>query len=179
MKNNINLAGLSEFVNEIKEHKSQSKISYGVDVNWTTGTQLTAKMKNIQLGDQKLVRNFSFDIDEPGQLLGLNTNPTPAEYLMGGIASCMAVTFVAGASLMGISLESLQIQLNGELDLCGFLGIDTNEATGFEKFDCNIIVDGDGTEEQYEILRKKVMKHSPNYSTMVNAVTITPRITKL
>jgi uncharacterized OsmC-like protein len=176
MRNNINIAGLSEYVNEVKESKEQSKIQYGVNVDWISGMRTEATIKNINLGGQKLVRNFNFNIDEPNQLLGLNSNPTPQEYLMAGVAGCMAVTFVAGASLLGITLESLSLEFSGEINLSGFLGIDTEEPVGFNKFICNFIVSGDGTKEQYNLLKDRVMKHSPNYASIVNGVNIVTEV---
>ncbi len=176
MRNNINIAGLSEYVNEVKESKEQSKIQYGVNVDWISGMKTKATVKNINLGGQKLVRSFNFDIDEPNQLLGLNSNPTPQEYLMAGVAGCMAVTFVAGASLLGITLESLSLEFSGEIDLSGFLGISTNEPTCFKEFTCDFIVSGDGTEAQYNLLKERVMKHSPNYASMVNGVNIVSKV---
>ena len=176
MINNINIAGLSEYVNEVKESKEQSKLHYGVNVDWISGMKTKATVKNMMLGDQKLVRNFSFDIDEPNQLLGLNSNPTPQEYLMAGVAGCMAVTFVAGASLLGITLDSLSLEFSGAINLSGFLGIETNEPTSFKEFTCNFLVSGNGTEEQYNLLKERVMKHSPNYASMVNGVNIVSKV---
>lgn len=179
MKNNINVSGLSEFVNEVKDQCEQSDIKYGVHIDWVSGTRTKATVQNITLGGQRLVRNFSFEIDEPNQLLGLNSNPTPQEYLMAGVAGCMSVTFVAGATLLGIILESLRIEISGEIDLSGFLGIECLQPTGFKEFTCNIIVSGNGTSEQYEVLRQRVMKHSPNYASMVNGVKIIPVISQI
>lgn len=176
MRNNINIAGISEFVHEVEADAAQSIINYGVKVQWQSGTRTKAIVQNAHMGGQKLVRSFEFDIDEPNQLLGLNTNPNPQEYLMAGVAGCMSVTFVAGATLLGITLESLSIELRGELDLCGFMGMETDKPVGFQKFDCIINVDGDGTPEQYEVLRKRVMQHSPNFVSMVNGVEIVPEV---
>lgn len=170
MKNNINISGLSEFVHEVKGDKQQSEIKYGVDVDWVSGMRSSATTKNMKMGDQKLVRDFNFNIDEPNQLLGLNSNPTPQEYLMAGIAGCMAVTFVAGASLMGITLDSLKLKMSGDIDLNGFLGMDNSKNTGFNGFNCDFVVSGDGTEEQYNLLLERVKKHSPNYATAVNPI---------
>jgi len=176
MRNNINIAALSEYVNEVKESSNQSEIKYGVNIDWISGMKTDATVQNINMGGQKLVRNFKFNMDEPNQLLGLNSNPTPQEYLMAGVAGCMAVTFVAGASLMGITLESLNLEFSGELDLCGFLGLPTDQPTSFKEFTCNLIVAGDGTSEQYQILKERVMKHSPNYVSMASGVNIISKV---
>ena len=178
MKNNINISGLSEFVNEIKEINAHAQIKYGVNVDWQSGTKTKATVQNAMLGRQKLTRGFSFEIDEPSQLLGINSNPTPQEYLMAGVAGCMSVTFVAGATLLGITLESLTIKITGDIDLRCFLGIESTAPTGFKELTCNFIVSGDGTKEQYETLRRRVMKHSPNYASMIDSVNISSKVTQ-
>jgi len=178
MKNSINISALSEFVNEIKEINEQAQIKYGVNVEWQSGTRTKATIQNTVLGRQKLTRGFSFEIDEPSQLLGINSNPTPQEYLMAGVAGCMSVTFVAGATVLGITLESLTVEITGEIDLRCFLGIESTAPTGFKELNCNFIVSGDGTKEQYEILRQRVMKHSPNYASMIDSVSIVSSVVR-
>lgn len=170
MLNNINISGLSEYANEVKENNIQGKASYGVELNWESGTKTTVKTKNMVLGDHKLVRDFSFLIDEPTQLLGVNCAPNPAEYMLGGLAGCMAVTFMAGATAMGIQVNELRLEIDGELDLQGFLGLNPNINPGFPEMKFIFHVNGTGTQEQYNSLIERVEKHSPNFNTIQNEV---------
>ncbi len=170
MLNNINLSGLSEYANEVKQNNVQGKASYGVILNWESGTKTTVSTKNMILGEHKLVRDFNFIIDEPTQLLGVNCAPNPAEYLLGGLAGCMAVTFMAGATAMNIEVEQLKLEIDGELDLQGFLGINTDVEVGFPALNFIFHVKGNGSQEQYDALMKRVSKHSPNFNTIKNEV---------
>ena len=179
MLNNLNIAGLSEFANEVKDSPNEGKAKYGIELNWVSGTKSVVKTKNMHLGNHKLVRNFEFNIDEPGQLLGINSFPNPQEYLLGGLAGCMAVTFIAGASLMGIRLDSLTLEIDGELDLKGFLGISEEEHVGFPELKYTFNVKGEGTAEQYAQLLERVKRHSPNYSTVVYEVKMLGEINEL
>ena len=83
MLNNINIAGLSEYTNEVKEKNIEGKASYGIELNWESGTKTIVKTKNMTLGNHKLVRDFSFIIDEPTQLLGVNCAPNPQNICWG------------------------------------------------------------------------------------------------
>jgi uncharacterized OsmC-like protein len=170
MLNNINIAGLSEYANEVKENNIEGKATYGVVLDWASGTKTTVKTKNMVLGNHKLVRDFEFTIDEPTQLLGVNCAPNPAEYMLGGLAGCMAVTFMAGATLMNIEVDQLQLEVDGELDLRGFLGVDKDIDAGFPELKFVYHVKGNGTQEQYNALMDRVIKHSPNFNTMKNEV---------
>ena len=170
MLNNINIAGLSEYANEVKENNLEGRATYGVVLDWVSGTKTKVKTKNMVLGNHKLVRDFEFTIDEPTQLLGVNCAPNPAEYMLGGLAGCMAVTFMAGASLMNIEVDHLQLEVDGELDLRGFLGVDDPIDAGFPELKFVFNVKGNGTEAQFNTLMERVMKHSPNFNTMKNEV---------
>ncbi|MCO4822059.1 MAG: OsmC family protein [Flavobacteriaceae bacterium] len=170
MLNNINIAGLSEYTNEVKHENIQGKASYGVKLNWESGTKTTVSTKNMILGTHKLVRDFQFTIDEPNQLLGVNCAPNPAEYLLGGMAGCMTVTFIAGATAMNIEIDQLQLEIDGALDLQGFLGLNPDINPGFPELKFIFHVKGNGTQEQYEKLMERVTMHSPNYNTIKNEV---------
>ena len=170
MLNNINISGLSEFANEVKDSPIEGKAKYGVELNWISGTRSVVKTKNMKLGEHKLVRDFQFEIDEPNQMLGINCAASPAEYLFGGLAGCMAVTFMAGATAMDISIDSLKLEIDGELDLQGFLGTDENSPVGFPEIKYIFHVKGNGTQEQYQKLMDRVAKHSPNFNTVKSEV---------
>ena len=170
MLNNINISGLSEYANEVKENNIEGKASYGVELNWESGTRSTVKTKNMLLGDHKLIRDFSFTIDEPTELLGINCAPNPAEYMLGGMAGCMAVTFMAGATAMDIQVNELKLEIDGELDLQGFLGLNKEVNAGFPELKFIFHVKGSGSQEQYNSLMERVTKHSPNFNTIKNEV---------
>lgn len=170
MLNNINIAGLSEYANEVKEQNIEGKASYGVELNWESGTKTKVRTKNMILGQHKLKRNFEFTIDEPTQLLGVNCAPNPAEYMLGGMAGCMAVTFMAGATAMGVQIDKLKLEIDGELDLQGFLGINPEVNPGFPELKFIFHVKGNGSQEQYQKLMDRVSNHSPNFNTIKNEV---------
>jgi len=172
MLNNINIAGLSEFANEVKERPIEGKASYGVALHWESGTKTKVHTKNMIFGEHKLVRNFEFTIDEPTQLLGVNCAPNPAEYMLGGMAGCMAVTFMAGATAMDIQIDQLTLEIDGELDLQGFLGLNPKVNHGFPELKFIFHVKGNGTQAQYQKLMERVTQHSPNYNTIKNEVKI-------
>jgi len=170
MLNNVNISGLSEFANEIRERNIESKATYGIKLNWESGTKTTVSTKNMVLGEHKIIRDFNFTIDEPTQLLGVNSAPNPAEYMLGGLAGCMAVTFMAGATAMNIEIDKLELEIDGELDLMGFLGLNDKSTVGFPEVKFIFNVKGNGTQEQYNTLMQRVIRHSPNFNTIKNEV---------
>ncbi|MDO6728262.1 OsmC family protein [Cognatishimia sp. 1_MG-2023] len=177
MRNSIPTAALSEFVNEVSGNPEEGLMSYGIEIDWESGTRARTSTKPMLVGPHKVSRSFTWKADEPRQLMGNNHGPNPQELLLSGLGSCMMVAFVAGATTEGIQLESVKIDFDGTLDLRGFMGLGSNATVGFPEINYTIHAVGDGTPEQFEELHRKAIKHSPNAQTIVNPVTLTGEIT--
>jgi uncharacterized OsmC-like protein len=170
MRNGIPVAGISELVEEIRRDPKQGLLQCGVGIDWQNGTRGQVKTLPLQFGAHQVSRDFSWIIDEPRQLGGGNHGPSPQEFLLSGVAACIMVGFTVGASIMGVQLESLRVEVQGELDLAGFLGITDASTVPLKSINYQISVAGDGSAEQFETLRREAVTHSPNAMTVFKGV---------
>ena len=79
---------------------------------------------------------------------------------------------MAQCAVRGITLESLQIETEGEIDLRGFLGLDPKVANGYESLRYTVRIRGSGTKEQFAEIHDAVMATSPNVYNLSNAVVL-------
>ncbi len=172
MRNGIAVSALSEYVNEVKNDPEQGIAKYGVELNWQSGTRSKVKALPMSVGPYKVSRDFTWEIDEPRQLLGCNHAPNPQEYLLSGVGACILVGFAVGASVMEVQLETLRVTIKGELNLSGFLDLDPNASVPFTEIKYEIEVAGDGTDEQFEMLRQTALKQSPNAMTIMKGADV-------
>jgi hypothetical protein len=86
------------------------------------------------------------------------------------------VGYVAQCSIRGITLEQLEIETEGDIDLRGFLGIDSNVPPGYESLSYIVHIKGDGTEKQFAEIHEAVMATSPNFYNIANAVMLKPTL---
>lgn len=172
MKNGISAAALSEMAQEIAHDPAQGRAQYGVNVAWLSGTRAQVRALPMDLGGHNLNRDFSWQIDDPRQLGGTNHAPNPQEYLLSAMGSCLMVAFAVGASVMGIQLSMLEVEVRGELDLAGFLQVRDDAPVGLSQIRYTIRVKGDGTPAQFELLRQQAQAHSPNAMTLLNGVSL-------
>ncbi len=170
MKNGISAAALSEMAQEISANPLQGRAHYGVCVSWLSGTRANVSTLPMLIGEHRVARAFSWQIDEPRQLGGTNHAPNPQEYLLSGLGSCLMVAFAVGASVLGIQLAQLEVEVRGELDLAGFLQVRDDAKVALQHIRYTIRVLGDGTSEQYELLRQQAQAHSPNAMSLQNGV---------
>lgn len=176
MRNGIPAAGLSELAHEIRDDAGQGIASYGVSVRWLSGTRAQVTTLPMRIGAHRVNRDFSWMIDEPRQLGGANHAPNPQEYLLSGLGACLMVGFAVGATVMGIQLSTLEVEVAASLDLAGFLGAREGAAVPLAGIEYTIRVDGDGTPEQFERLREQAEAHSPNAMSLARGVPLTGRV---
>lgn len=174
--NGIDLDALNEVVGEIQQDASKAVVRFSVSTEWQGQTASRTRVKSYELAGEAIARDFEIAADEPHELLGTNAAPNPQELLMAAINACMTVGYVAGASLHGITLDSLSIETTGQLDLRGFLGLDANVPPGYEQVDYTVRIAGNGTPAQFEEIHQTVMRTSPNYFNLARPIRMNGRL---
>lgn len=174
--NGIDLDELNEVVRAIDADPANALARFSVATEWTGQTGSRTKVLQIDLGGEKIARDFEIVADEPEELLGANKAPNPQELLMAAVNACMTVGYVAGAALHGIELEQLEIETTGQIDLRGFLGLDDSVPPGYEQLDYVVRIAGNGTPEQFEAIHRNVMATSPNYFNMARPIRMNGRL---
>src|SRR5712675_1713105 len=111
-----------------------------------------------------------------GELGGSNRFANPQDHLIAALNACMTVGYVAQCAVRGITLESLAIETDGEIDLRGFLGIDPAVPQGYENLNYTVRIKGNGTSEQFAEIHQAVMATSPNFYNMSRPVTLKPAL---
>jgi hypothetical protein len=74
----------------------------------------------------------------------------------------------------GITLESLEIETDGEIDVRGFLGTDSTVRRGYENLSYVVRIKGSGTKEQFAEIHRAVMATSPNFYNVSQPVPLKP-----
>ena len=175
--NGIDVNALLGLVEAVKDDANQGKTHWRVTSVWQGQTWTRTKVDGFSIGGARaLSRQFSLDLDEPHELGGSNRFANPQEYLLAALNACMVVGYVAQCALHGISLEKLEIETNGDIDLRGFFGIDPGVPSGYDKLDYVVRIRGDGTKEQFAEIHKAVMATSPNFYNLSNAVKLEPTL---
>src|ERR1700761_4214343 len=114
--NNLDLKALGEMVQAIQADPARAMVQFRAKTAWTGQTRSESTVDSYVLGGKRIARRFKIVADEPLELLGSDTAPNPQELLMSAVNACMTVGYVANAALRGIELETLEIEMHGELD---------------------------------------------------------------
>ena len=100
---------------------------------------------------------------------GPGTAACSGDLLLGALAACAQVTCQMVAEAMGIETERIEVEVEGDLDLAGTLGVSREVPVGFERIRIRFDVVAPGaTQEQLEDLRKKTERYCVVYQTLLH-----------
>ena len=174
--NGINVDDLFALIEGVRREPAKGRTNWRVTTTWQGQTRSRAQVESFEIGGERVPRRFSIDIDEPHELGGSNRFANPQEHLIAALNACMTVGYVAQCAVRGITLESLAIETNGEIDLRGFLGIDPAVPQGYENLSYTVRIKGNGTKEQFAEVHKAVMETSPNFYNLSRPVVLKPAL---
>lgn len=106
-----------------------------VKQNWETGKTVWKASASWKSGFvvQTDSRGFTSTFDEPEMLCGTNTAANPVEMVLQAYGACLTIGYAMNAAVRGIELEDIRIDLEGEIDLPGFLGLEAPEKYSMDK----------------------------------------------
>jgi uncharacterized OsmC-like protein len=159
--NEVDLNAVGTLVEAIKQDSSAAQTTWSAEVRWTGAFRSEAA-----------VRGFApVASDEPKGLGGTDTAPNPVEQLLGSLGNCLAVGYAANASVAGITIRELRIDLEGDLDLHAFLGL-ADGHPGFSAIRVAVHLDTDADEAAVADLHAKVAATSPVGQTLSKAIPV-------
>jgi uncharacterized OsmC-like protein len=121
-------------------------------------------------------RGHRLKIDEPEVLGGANAAANPVEYALAALASCQAITYRFWAEKLGLRLDGLEITAEGDLDLHGFFGLDSQTRPGFTQIRVDVTPLGPEPPERYRELAEAVDEHCPVLDLFANTTHIERRL---
>ena len=131
--NGINLNVLTETVQAIQADPELGKCQFRARNKWIEATHNCTTVSGFYGAKQENTHKQVFELhaDEPPILAGNDDGANPVEHLLHALASCVTTSMVAHAAVRGIYIEELESELEGDIDLRGFLGLDGDVPKGY------------------------------------------------
>lgn len=177
-KNVINGVNVDQLVGTIEAVKGDAEIAkfkFRSHTSWIKGGHCETEIKDFygaKQEDQSRKKALKMVGDEPAVLLGTNKGPNAVEAVLHALASCLSVGIVYNASAMGIEVESLEFDIEGDLDLHSFLGLSKTKRPGYENLLVTISARTSASEEKFNELLEHVKRTSPVLDIISNPVPV-------
>jgi uncharacterized OsmC-like protein len=99
---------------------------------------------------------------------GPGTAACSGDLLLGALAACAQITCQMVATAMGVPTRSIEVKVQGELDLAGTLGISKEAQVGFEQIWVQFEIDApEATPEQLSKLQAKTEQYCVVMQTLL------------
>jgi len=172
MVNGLDVEALQATIHAVSRDPEPGMTTWRVATDWMGGTRSDSHVDHYVIGGKKIAKDWTIKIDEPLEICGTNQYANPQEYLLAAMNACMMVGYVAVASLLGVELESVRIETEGDIDLRGFLGVDKKTAPGYENLKQTVYIKGNGTPEQFRKIHEMAWATSPNRHNITTPVAL-------
>lgn len=173
--NGIDVGRLVETIEAIKGDPHLGAFTFRAKSSWVDGTHNVGEIGGFTHAgsdDESRAAPFVLQGDEPPVLLGSNNGPNAVELLLQALAFCYAVGYVANAAAQGIEIGRMDYEIEGDLDVRPFLGLE-GPRPGFTRIRAKAIVSSpNASREQLEELCRYVQDTSPVRDCLVNAIPV-------
>lgn len=169
--NGVDLDTLMATVGAIKSDPGLGACRFRASNVWLAGNHNRSTVTGFYGARQEMAHRqvFTMDADEPAILAGNDDGANPVEHLLHALASCLTTSMVAHAAVRGIRIEALESELEGDLDLNGFLGLDPNVPKGYTAIRVRFRVKADP--KDLDTIRE-LAKFSPVFNTLTQGARV-------
>ena len=168
--NGVNVEALLGAREALAEAPEAAKFTWRATSEWLRGTHSRSTIDGFYgLGEeQRHRRQFVFDADHPEIFASEDNGPTPVEYVLVGLASCLTAGIAAVAQNRDIQLNSVRATLEAGMDVQGILGMDSDIRNGFDGVRVHYDIDADASEDDIAALVAQSQKRSAVFDIMTN-----------
>lgn len=141
---------------------------------WIAGTHSESRIQSFYgaSGEQTHETEFRFDADHPAVLVGGDRGPTPVEFLLHALASCLTAGIANIAAARGVELASVESKVEGEIDLSGIFGFSDEVRNGYRKIKVDFRIAGDAPAEKLRAIVEQSRSRSAVYDVLTHGTEI-------
>lgn len=175
VRNGVDTSTLFATLDALKAQPELARFQFRAQNRWLDGAHNRSTMKDFYAAggeDTTRISAFTLDAGEPAILLGTDTGPNPAEYLLHALAACVTTSLVYAAAARGVRLTEVESTLEGDLDVQGAMGLSEHHRNGFEQIRMTIRIAGDAPEEKLRTIVQRGTDRSVVFDSITAGVPV-------
>jgi uncharacterized OsmC-like protein len=173
-RNGVNTPVLLATINAVKEAPALGKFQFRASNRWVSGTCSESRVESFSGagGEHNHQSEFRYSADHPAVLVGQDRGPTPVEFLLHGLAACITAGIGNIAAARGVTLTSVESQVEGDIDLSGILGLSAKVRNGYERIRVSFTIAGDAPPERLREIVEQSRARSAVFDVLTNGVPV-------
>lgn len=176
--NGVNVQALLDARTALTDAPEAAQFTWRASNQWVRGTHSRSEITGyFGLGaDHSHRSTWSFDADHPEVFASEDNGPTPVEYVLVGLASCLTAGIAAVAQHRDIQLNAVRATIEGDMDVLGILGADPDVRNGFNGIRVHYEIDADATPDEIEAVVAQSQKRSAVFDVVTNPTSVTVQV---
>ena len=172
--NGVNTPVLLATVNAVKGQPDLARFQFRARNRWVDGTCSESQIESFSGagGEQAHVTTFTYAADHPTVLVGGDRAALPVEFLLHGLASCITAGIGNIAAVRGVTLTSVESQVEGDIDLRGILGLSDTVRNGYNRIRIAFTISGDAPPEKLREIVEQSRSRSAVFDVLTNGVPV-------
>jgi len=172
--NGVNSSALIDARAALTDAPEGAQFKWRATCDWVHGTHSASKVEGFYgLGEEQRHRTcFDFDSDHPDVFASEDQGATPVEYVLVGLAGCLTAGVASIAQHRGIQLHSVRATVEGDMDIQGILGVDSDVRNGFAGISVQYEIDADASRADIEALVAQSQKRSAVFDILTNPTNV-------
>jgi len=179
MVNGLETNDMMKMMENVKDNPASAKATLYATTNWQSGFHNEAEISNFTVGGAKLkhAQTFKIEGDQPKQFLGMDMGPASVEILLAALGHCISNNWAMFGASMGIPIESLKLEVEGDLDMQGRMGLPEpgKVRPGYQIIRITYYVKSKAPKETLEQLKQLAEDRSPTRDSL-RAVTLSSKL---
>jgi uncharacterized OsmC-like protein len=174
-RNGVDVPTLFATLDAVKGAPEIAQFQFRAHNEWVSGTHSRSVIQGFYgAGQEDTSRTdpFAYDADHPAVLVGSNQGPTPVEFLLHAIATCLTAGLANIAAARGITLRRVSSTVEGDIDLLGVFGLSEVARNGYRQIRVHFDVEGDASPEELAALVEQSRRRSAVYDVLVNGTDV-------
>lgn len=172
--NGVNTPALFATINAVRDMPALAEFQWRATNRWIKGTNSRTTISGFRGagGEQAHQSTFTYDADHPAVLVGQDQGPTPVEFLLHALASCLTAGIGNIAAARGVTLTEVESSLEGDMDLRGILGLSNQVRNGYKGIRVNFRIAGDAAPEKLREIVEQSRARSAVFDVLTNGVPV-------
>jgi uncharacterized OsmC-like protein len=173
-RNGVNTPALLATINVVKETPALANFRFRATNRWVSGTCSESRLESFSGagGEHNHRTEFRYAADHPAVLVGEDRGPTPIEFLLVGLAGCITAGIGNIAAARGVTLTSVESQVEGDIDLQGILGLSDKVRNGYERIRISFTIAGDAPPAKLREIVEQSRARSAVFDVLTNGVPV-------
>lgn len=173
-RNGVDTPALFATIDAVGAQPELGRAQFRATNRWQQGTHSRTRIQSFYGAGSELMheKEFVFDADHPAVLVGRDQGPTPVEFLLVALASCLTAGVGNIAAARGVTLYEVESSIEGDIDLRGVLGLSEDVRNGYEGVRISFKIKGDAPADVLEKIIEQSRRRSAVYDVLTHGVPV-------